>query len=118
MKIIFRISVVGIFLILIGKFIVLPKIAYELYKEEYMDLVLNCAFAMDSNWYIEQQNNLELKTASNIELIICHEYDLARKQMLIYGVSKEELAYLGLKALEIDQIPIDKLVEQHKFKKR
>jgi hypothetical protein len=83
-----------------------------------MELTLQCGFAMDSNWYIEQQTNIELQKTSEIQLLDCHDYDKMSKKMLSNGVSQYRLSSLGLVALEIHQKPAELLALPHKFRER
>ncbi|MCG9761831.1 TIGR03982 family His-Xaa-Ser system protein [Pseudoalteromonas sp. Isolate6] len=100
------------------KEIAIPFAVYELNKTDFMSYSKSCSQAMDSNWYIEQQNSQNLRTASEIQLLDCHEYDLLQKHMLRYGVSEYALAELGLRALELHQKPASEMVKQHKFTER
>jgi His-Xaa-Ser system protein (TIGR03982 family) len=100
------------------KDVVSPILAYQLYKDEYMALTLECGLAMDSNWYIEQQDDSKLLKSSEVQLFNCHDYDKLRKKMLIMGVTEEALSLLGLQALEIGQKPVSMIAESHKFRER
>ncbi|BFM22474.1 hypothetical protein R50076_35230 [Gilvimarinus japonicus] len=83
-----------------------------------MHLSSECARAMDNAWFTDQIDNKALEKTSNIHLITCHNYDMVRKKLLVSGVSDDLLAYLNLRALELNQHSAEDLVEQHRFKER
>jgi len=115
---VFKISVILIAITYLSKEVIIPEFVYQTNKDEYMKLTLDCAFAMDSNWYIEQQTDTNLIKSSEIQLLDCHDYDKLRKYMLSSGISEYSLSGLGLVALEINQKPAEQLAKQHKFRER
>ena len=46
----------------------------------------------------------------------CHDYDRLRKKLKIWGVSDNELSYMGLEAIEKNAKDIMKYVEIHEVK--
>lgn len=118
LNLIFKASVVLIALTYFSKEILIPEYTFYANKEEYMKLTLACGFAMDSNWYIEQQSHSDLQRSSEIQLLDCHDYDKLRKQMLARGISEYRLSGLGLIALEINQKSAEQLALAHKFRER
>ena len=58
-----------------------------------------------------------LAISATVGLAVCHDYDKLRKHMLILGVSEEQLALHGLEALEIEQIPVHRMVEPHRMER-
>lgn len=115
---IFKFIVSAFCLLWITKNIVLPLAGIAVYSIQYMELSSNCGSAMNETWFVEQLENEQLKKSSQIELLVCHDYDLTRKKMLSMGIPEDFLSYLGLKALELDQDTAEKLVEQHRFRER
>jgi His-Xaa-Ser system protein (TIGR03982 family) len=118
LNIFFKLSVILLACTYLLKEVVVPEFVYQTNKDVYMKLTLQCAFAMDSNWYIEQQKDKNLKKSSDIQLLDCHDYDKLRKYMLSSGISEYSLSGLGLIALEINQKPAEQLANQHKFRDR
>lgn len=103
-------------LTVIFKFLLLPICAWFAFKNDYMELSIECASAMETEWEMRKTG---IDDASNtIQLISCHEYDKLRKTMLIMGLSEESLSFLGLEALELHQRPSNEYVELHKFRER
>lgn len=98
--------------------IVFPVVGYGIYGSEYKELSSKCADAMDETWFVEQLKDEQLNVSSKIHLMNCHEYDKTRKIMLSLGVSEHLLSYLNLEALELNQISVDRFVEQHRFNER
>jgi len=97
-----------------------PWAVYWIYQDDYKKLSLECDLAMHDEVAIRNlpQDNAEsesLKTSSEVQLAICHQYDKLRKQLLICGVSEERLALLGLEALESERIPVSLMVDPHRM---
>jgi hypothetical protein len=97
-----------------------PLVVDRLYSDEYKWLAIQCDNAMHdevsirfSNRALEKQELL-IKSA-DVELLVCHEYDKLRKKMLSLGVGEEQLALHGLEALEIESIPVSRMVEPHRM---
>jgi len=118
LNLVFKVSIILIAFTYISKEFLIPEVSFQSNKDEYMKLTLACGFAMDSNWYIEQQSHSDLKKSSEIQLLDCHDYDKLRKQMLDDGISEYRLSGLGLVALEINQKPAEQLAAPHKFRER
>jgi hypothetical protein len=57
--------------------------------------------------------NLE---AAEIGLLDCHDYDKMRKRMLVWGVSEDMLAAIGLEALESKAYELRRFVEIHEIR--
>lgn len=60
--------------------------------------------------------SVKLLENANIGLITCNEYDLLRKKMLINGLSEDDLALLGLEAIEENNSELIRFAETHEFK--
>ena len=97
------------------KEVLIPVTVGAYYSSSYKKLVIACDTAMDDSWY---QKKKKLGKTEQIQLLSCHDYDKIRKVMLISGVSREYLSYLGLSALDIYQRPAEEYVKQHRFEKR
>ena len=102
----------------LAKFVLVPVTAYYFFKDDYMALASECANAMDESWFVDQSGSEKLEQSSRIHLLRCHEYDKLRKKMMIMGLGENVLAYLGLKALEVNQRTAEEFVEQHRFERR
>jgi His-Xaa-Ser system protein (TIGR03982 family) len=115
MKLTIRV-LVGIFVIAwTTKEVLLPVSVGAYYYEDFQRLVVACDTAMDDGWYHGQE---VLGSTEIMHLLDCHDYDKARKLMLISGLPEEYLSYLGLKALEIYQRPAEEFVKHHRFEQR
>lgn len=114
----FKVCVILLTIGYLSNTFLIPEYVFHTNKSRYIELTLKCALAMDSNWYIEQQNNKALKKSSELQLIDCHDYDKVRKKMLASGISEHRLSSLGLLALEIHQRPAEELAIHHKFRER
>ena len=56
------------------KELLLPGFAAIRYSSSYIDLVERCDTAMESAWYGEPKDPIEM-AARNVHLMDCHEYD-------------------------------------------
>lgn len=97
-----------------------PFIADRYYRDEYRKLAAGCDSAMHDEAPLRKgtagsAKDPALAISAAVGLAVCHEYDKLRKRMLILGVSEEQLALHGLEALEIEQIPLDRMVEPHQM---
>ena len=53
--------------------------------------------------------------SSEVALIDCHEYDKFRKKLLSFGLDEDDLARMGLVAIEEKQSDIQTLVQEHEI---
>jgi hypothetical protein len=58
-----------------------------------------------------------MQISGMVGLAVCHQYDVLRKRMLINGVTEEQLALIGLKGLENEQIPVNRMVDPHRMER-
>lgn len=101
-----------------------PKVMLWKHAEEYKLLTLQCDQAMHSEVVLrapqqshevtEQQARL-LNASADVELTVCHDYDKLRKRLLIAGLTEDDLALLGLEALEVERITVKRMVEPHRM---
>jgi hypothetical protein len=99
---------------------VVPLLADQHYRENYRKLAADCDLAMHDEAALRVGTAGAIKhpalvTSAAIGLTVCHEYDKLRKRLLILGVTEERLALHGLEALEIEQIPVQRMVEPHRM---
>ncbi len=104
-------------------FVVLPVLANLIYEEQYKEKMFVCDKAMRNHLieknrvkFLKSREALKRLERAEIALVHCHDYDLLRKRMLSMGLSANDLALIGLKAIEEKSADIDKLVEIHEFK--
>jgi His-Xaa-Ser system protein (TIGR03982 family) len=117
-KNLFRVIVGSFCLIWMLKNVIAPAAGFVFFYNDYLNLSSECADAMDESWFLEQKESPSLNKTAQVHLFVCHEYDKTRKIMLSVGVSESALAYIGLKALEINQKSAEQFVEQHRFQQR
>ena len=102
---------------------VAPGIAVALYAEDYKEKMFQCDHVMREHFIAKQMvlakaseetiRNLE---AAEIGLTVCHDYDRLRKKMIGWGVSENDLASIGLEAIERRATDIRKFVEIHEIR--
>lgn len=101
-----------------------PKVMLWQHAQEYKLLTLQCDQAMHSEVVLrtpqqslevtEQQARL-LNASADVELTVCHDYDKLRKRLLTAGLTEDDLALLGLEALEVERITVKRMVEPHRM---
>ena len=101
-----------------------PWAMSRIYAQDYKRLTLQCDQAMHSEVIlrapersldVSSQESALLVQSADVELSVCHDYDKLRKRLLVAGLTEDELALLGLEALEIERIPVDRMVEPHRM---
>ena len=104
-------------------FLVLPHLANYIFGSEYKEKMYVCDNAMREHLiaknrvkYKKSRESLQQLEIAKIGLVQCHEYDMVRKKMISLGMSKNDLARLGLEAIEEKVADLDRLVEIHEFK--
>ncbi len=96
-----------------------PWIAESYYRAEYQRLTFACDMAMHEEAALRQQadstNHQALHLSADVDMMICHDYDLLRKKLLGHGVSENHLAMLGLAVLEVEQVTVRQMVDAHRM---
>ena len=94
----------------------------KIFQSEYGDLVYKCDNSMRDHFIAKAQvlkevteENLTNLSQTEIGLVDCHEYDLLRKKLISYGLSTNDLSYMGLKSIELNKLDLKKLVEIHEI---
>ena len=100
-----------------------PVVAIAMYGDEYKELMFRCDHVMREHFIAKQMvlatptdetiRNLE---AAEIGLTACHEYDKLRKKMIGWSVTENDLASIGLEAIEKRATDIRKFVEIHEIR--
>lgn len=106
-----------------SKFVFVPYVAERILTAEYKEKMSACDAAMRSHLiaknrvtFEKSKESLRSLKVSELGLIQCHEYDKLRKRMISLGLSNNDLAKIGLEAIEEKSIDIYRLVEIHEFK--
>jgi hypothetical protein len=110
---------IGLMTIVINEY-AKPWIAGELYREDYKRLALECDRVMHDevvlrDRVLDEEKKKLMMVSADVGLLACHEYDKLRKRMLIMGMTDEQLALLGLEALDIEMIPVSKMADPHRM---
>ena len=105
------------------KFIAMPVSAKKLFANEYKELMFQCDSVMRDHMiaknrvrYEKNEQSIKDLEAAEIGLISCHDYDKLRKRMMVWGLSAEEISYIGLEAIEERTQDLMRYVEIHEFK--
>lgn len=99
---------------------VVPWSMYWWHADEYRRLVVECDLAMHDeaalrNADLPEDKATAMRITGDVGLLVCHDYDKLRKRMLIAGVNEHQLALLGLEGLELERIPVSRMVEPHRM---
>ncbi len=92
-------------------------------QDTYSELVFKCDSAMQSHLLAKHRvavapskDSVRILTATEIGLLACQEYDLARKQLIQYGLSENELSKMALIAIESNATNLREVVKTHEFR--
>lgn len=113
------ISVIGLGFIVFHDY-VRPLIAEYSHGDEYKRLALECDLAMHEEAALRglignDPQSERLRLSADVGMMVCHDYDILRKQLLIQGLSEDQLAMLGLEVLEVEQITVQQMVDAHRM---
>lgn len=100
-----------------------PTVAAYVWRDDYKDLMFKCDQVMREHFIakkaVEQAPsaiNVKNLQATELGLLDCHEYDRLRKRMLVWGVTPDQLASIGLDALEEKKYELRRFVEIHEIR--
>ncbi len=100
-----------------------PMIAVAVYGDEYKEMMFQCDHVMREHFIAKQlvlatptEETIRNLEAAEIGLTTCHDYDKLRKKMIGWGVTENELATLGLEAIEKRATDVRKFVEIHEIR--
>ncbi|MEO8488581.1 TIGR03982 family His-Xaa-Ser system protein [Pseudomonas sp.] len=113
------ISVIGLCFIILQDY-VRPLVAEYIHGDEYKRLALECDLAMHEEAALRELTGNDpqterLRLSADVGMIVCHDYDMLRKKLLIQGLSEDRLAMLGLEVLEVEQITVQQMVDAHRM---
>ncbi len=100
-----------------------PMTAVAVYGDEYKEMMFQCDHVMREHFIAKQlvlaaptEETIRNLEAAEIGLTTCHDYDKLRKKMIGWGVKENELASLGLEAIEKRATDVRKFVEIHEIR--
>ena len=105
------------------KVVYMPFYAKNFLADNYKELMFQCDNVMRDHMIAKNRLKHEKSSeairdlkASEIGLVSCHDYDKLRKTMMSWGLSSEDLSYIGLEAIEENADDLIQYVEIHEFK--
>lgn len=105
------------------KELALPAIAEMIYREDYKQLVFKCDSVMRDHFIAKREvitspSDQAIKNlhAAEVGLLACHDYDAVRKKLIAFGVSENQLARIGLEAIEERAKDVRSFVETHEIR--
>ncbi len=105
------------------KFIALPFIGSQIYKEDYKTLVFQCDNVMQNHLIAKNKVNVDKSDesirqlhAAEIGLLSCNDYDTMRKKLISWGLTENDLAQIGLEAIEEKANDVRTFVKTHEIK--
>lgn len=100
-----------------------PLVATRLWSDSYKELMFKCDHVMREHYIAKRavqvgpsSENVRNLEATEVGLLDCHEYDKLRKRLLVWGVSENMLASIGLEALEEKQYELQEFVKIHEIR--
>lgn len=100
-----------------------PIIAIATYGDKYKEMMFQCDYVMREHFIAKQlvlaaptEETIRNLEAAEIGLTTCHDYDKLRKKMIGWGVKENELASLGLEAIEKRATDVRTFVEIHEIR--
>ena len=100
-----------------------PLLATHLWGNNYKKLMFNCDQVMREHYIAKRavEASPDARTVRNLEaaelgLLDCHAYDKLRKRMLIWNVSADRLAAIGLEAMEEKKYELRDFVRTHEIR--
>ena len=100
-----------------------PVLASYLWGENYKNLMFKCDHVMKEHFIAKRAveltpNHETVKNlqATEVGLLDCHDYDKLRKRMLVWGLNENQLASIGLEALEEKEYELQRFVEIHEIR--
>jgi len=98
---------------------IVMSIAYEPYAR----LVFACDNAMRDHLLVKQRlardpasDNVSALEAAEIGLLDCQDYDQMRKRLIQWGLRDNELALMGLRAIEEKATSLHRVIEIHEIR--
>jgi hypothetical protein len=109
-------------LVIVAMEYVVPTLAVRYFETEYRALAVECDQAMHDEAALRPSPgssaaNSLLVLSADVQLLSCHEYDKLRKRLSVLGVSEDRIALLNLEAVEVEQIPVSRMVEPHRMER-
>lgn len=108
---------------LASKIVLMPYVAEKVYQDDYKQLMFQCDNVMRDhliakNRVIHERNDEAVQGLKSAELglVSCHYYDELRKKMLAWGMTDNQLAWIGLQAIEENATDVLEYVKIHEFK--
>jgi hypothetical protein len=100
-----------------------PPIVKAIYGSQYQELMFKCDNVMREhliakNRMLSEANDDSIKILNSAEigLIECHDYDVMRKRLISLGLTDNDLALMGLKAIEEKGTDVKTFVKIHELK--
>lgn len=91
--------------------------------DSYATLVFECDNAMRDHLLAKQRvgrepslNNVSALEAAEVGLLDCQDYDRMRKRLIFWGLSANELALMGLDAIEEKASSLHQVIEIHEIR--
>lgn len=102
--------------------VIWKKTLIEIYRTQYVELVLLCDGSMREHRIAKQRalnrpdpTTLAVYAASEIALLDCQDYDLFRKKLILYGLDENELSLMSLQAIEARSTDLFDVVNIHEI---
>ena len=93
------------------------------YQKEFGEHVYRCDNAMREHFIAKSKlsqtpsaETVQVLKSAEVGLIDCHDYDKFRKKLMSFGLNDEDLASMGLVAIESKKADLHNLVKEHEIR--
>ncbi|WP_417585990.1 TIGR03982 family His-Xaa-Ser system protein [Nitrincola sp.] len=100
-----------------------PIVAEAIWSNDYKSLMFKCDHVMREHFIAKQgvvlspdEKSIRDLQAAEIALTSCHDYDKTRKRLIDWGLTENDIAQIGLEAIETKALDIRKFVEIHEIR--
>lgn len=100
-----------------------PRIVKMVYGKKYQELMFKCDNVMREHLIAKNRmlsepsdDSVQTLRAAEIGLLECHDYDVMRKKLISLGLTENDLAVIGLKAIEERATDVQTFVKDHELK--
>lgn len=101
----------------------LPFIAEKIYEGKYKELMFQCDNVMRDHFIAKSEvltspssEAIKKLHAAEVGLLTCHDYDVLRKKLISFGVDENQLARIGLEAIEERTTDVRSFVQTHEIR--
>jgi len=92
-------------------------------ESAYQEATYNCDRAMRTHLLAKMRivhtantESVEELQAAEVDLLACQDYDMLRKNLILWGLNENDLSLLALRAIEAKSSNLQKVIETHEIR--